>query len=274
MPIEPSDNTRVNVTSKPQPIILSKEQAEQIQNQRIQQALARDPDYVLDTSELEKYQNMQNFYNGNYWGYGMFGKQTNYNPSTSQGQMLIQSNYDYSKSNVQNFAENLLTAGAAEGIGQAIKWAVTPVTIGQGAEAIVTSAPLSPTVTKISTIPRFEMHVRNMVPGALKSEYIGTSGGLNTYIQPKIRILSKEQIAKASKTLEKIMTNKGWKKITHPNLEGVGYTKGNWVVSDLGQGNIGKDIFGRVRLTDFSIETVPEFKMAMQRRGGKLINNN
>lgn len=62
------------------------------------------------------------------------------------------------------------------------------------------------------------MHVRNTVPGALKSNYIGTSSGLNTYTQSKVKILSKEQLAKASKTLEKIMTSRGWKKITHPNL--------------------------------------------------------
>ena len=64
--------------------------------------------------------------------------------------------------------------------------------IGQGAEAIVSSAPLSTKVTKVTTIPRSEMHMRNTVPGALKSRYVGTSNGLTTYTQPKVRILSKE----------------------------------------------------------------------------------
>lgn len=34
--------------------------------------------------------------------------------------------------------------------------------------------------------------MRNTVPGALKSRYVGTSNGLTTYTQPKVRILSKE----------------------------------------------------------------------------------
>lgn len=46
------------------------------------------------------------------------------------------------------------------------------------------------------------MHVRNTVPGALKSRYVGTSNGLTTYTQPKVRILSKEQLAKATGQLE------------------------------------------------------------------------
>lgn len=41
------------------------------------------------------------------------------------------------------------------------------------------------------------MHARNAVPGALKSRYVGTTNGLNTYTQQKVRILSKEQLAKA-----------------------------------------------------------------------------
>lgn len=229
---------------------------------------------IQNTDQIEKYKNLQNFYNTNFWGYGVGGQQTNYNPSIPEGRTAIQANFNYAKDNAKNFAETLLTAGATEGIGQAVKWATTPVEIGQGAEAIVSSAPLSTKVTKVTTIPRTEMHVRNTVPGALKSNYIGTSSGLNTYTQSKVKILSKEQLAKASKTLEKIMTSRGWKKITHPNLQGVGYTNGNWVVSDLGLGNIGRDMLGRVRLTDFSIETMPAFRMAMQKRGGKLINNN
>jgi hypothetical protein len=46
---------------------------------------------------------------------------------------------------------------------------------------VVSSAPLSTKVTKVTTIPRSEMHARNMVPGALRSRYVGTTNGLNTY---------------------------------------------------------------------------------------------
>ncbi len=114
------------------------------------------------------------------------------------------------------------------------------------------------------------MHVRNSIPGALKSEYVGSSNGLHTYTQKKVRILSREQVAKASGQLEKLMKSKGWKRVTHPNLQGLGFTNGRHVVSDLGPGNIGRDWLGRLRLTDFSVETIPQFRAAMMRKGGTL----
>lgn len=226
---------------------------------------------LWDADKVKKYQNMQNFYNNNFWGYGVGGRQTNYDPRTPQGQAAIQANFDYAKSNVQNFATTILTTGAGEGVGQAIKWATTPTKIGQGAEAVVSSAPLSTRVTKVTTIPRAEMHARNTVPGALRSRYVKTSNGLTTYTQPKVRILSKEQLAKAGKTLERMMGKGGWRKITHPNLQGAGYTNGRLVVTDIGPGNVGRDWLGRLRLTDFSLETMPQFRLAMQKRGGKLL---
>lgn len=274
MPVEQADNTRVVQPPRLQPIVLSPEQAEQLQRQRMQPATQENQAQLYDTDKIERYKNMQNLYNYNAWGYGMQGKQTNHNPSTIEGQTSIQSDYNYAKSNVQNFATTLLTTGAGEGIGQAIKWATTPTKIGQGAEAVVSSAPLSTRVTKVTTIPRAEMHARNTVPGALRSRYVKTSNGLTTYTQPKVRILSKEQLEKAGKTLERIMGKGGWRKITHPNLQGAGYTNGRLVVTDIGPGNVGRDWLGRLRLTDFSLETMPQFRLAMQKRGGKLINNN
>ena len=80
---------------------------------------------------------MQDFYNNNFWGFGVSGRQTNYDPRTPQGQTAIQSNFDYAKSNVKNFAETLVTTGLTEGAGQVIKWATTPTKIGSGAEAVV-----------------------------------------------------------------------------------------------------------------------------------------
>lgn len=59
------------------------------------------------------------------------------------------------------------------------------------------------------------------------------------------------------------MSKSNWRKITHPNLEGLGFTNGNWVVSDLGPGNIGRDWLGRLKLVDFSMETMPAFRLAM-----------
>lgn len=261
MPVEQSDNTRV---AQPKFILKAEEV---IPKQPIVQSRQ---DQLWDTDKVKMYQNMQNFYNNNFWGYGVFGNQTNFDPRTSQGQAAIQSNFDYAKSNAQNFGEALVTTGAGEGAVQAFKWATTPTRIGSGAEAIVSSAPASSKVTKVTTIPKSEMHVRNTVPGALKAKYIDSSNGLHTYTQRKVKILSPNQLARATSQLEKLMQKAGWRKVTHPNLQGVGFTNGRYVVTDLGSGNIGKDWFGRPRLTDFSIETVPEFKLAMQRKGGIL----
>lgn len=268
MPIEQADNTRVAM-----PLIIPPPKPGEVQriNQaRLQQAQQQNQAQLWDADKVKRYENMQNFYNNNFWGYGVFGRQTNYNPRTPQGQVAIQANFDYAKSNVQNFAETLATAGIAEGTGQVIRWATTPTKIGSGAEAIVSSAPASTRVTKVTTIPRSEMHVRNTVPGALKSRYVGTSNGLTTYTQPKVRILSREQLAKATGRLEKLMKSKGWERVTHPNLQGLGFSNGRHVVSDLGPGNVGRDWLGRIRLIDFSVETVPQFRAAMMRRGGTL----
>lgn len=70
------------------------------------------------------------------------------------------------------------------------------------------------------------------------------------------------------------MRRGGWRKVTHPNLQGAGYTNGKLVATDIGPGNVGRDWLGRLRLTDFSLETMPQFRLAMQKLGGKLINNN
>lgn len=268
MPEEKADNTRV---VRPQIIPLQPPTARR--SRPVIQA-PQNQAQLWDADKVKKYQNMQNFYNNNFWGYGVGGRQTNYDPRTPQGQAAIQANFDYAKSNVQNFATTLITTGAGEGIGQAIKWATTPTKIGQGAEAVVSSTPLSTRVTKVTTIPRAEMHARNTVPGALRSRYVKTSNGFTTYTQPKVRILSKKQLAKVGKALEKRMSRKGWRKITHPNLQGAGYTNGKLVVTDIGPGNVGRNRLGRLRLTDFSLETMPQFRLAMQKRGGKLINNN
>lgn len=272
MPVEPQDNTRVV-----QPLLIPrppKEHMEQARRMQMQRASQQNQAQLWDADKVKRYQNMQNFYNNNFWGYGVFGRQTNYDPRTAQGQAAIQSNFDYAKSNVQNFAETLATAGIAEGAGQAIKWATTPTKIGAGAEAVVSSAPLSNKVTKVTTIPKAEMHLRNQVPGALKANYVGTSNGLTTYTQSKVRILSKDQLGKVTKALENMMSKKGWRRITHPNLEGLGFTNGRYVVSDLGEGNVGVNMFGKPRLVDFAIETLPDFRLAMQKKGGVIVNTN
>lgn len=267
MPIEQQDNTRVAI----QPIVLNYPAI----SIPIRVLPPQNQDQLWDSEKIQLYDNLQNFYNNNvFWNYGVNRVQTNFDPRTAFGRSAIESNFNYAKGNAQNFAEQLLTYGALEGIGQAFRWATTPRQIGSGAEAVVYSAPISPRVTKTTTIPISEMQIRNMVPGAVESTYVNTNKGLITYTQPKIRILNNKQLAKAQGEIDKLMTNNGWTKITHPNLNGPGYTNGKWVVSDLGQGNVGRDWLGRVRFPDFSIETVPEFRLAMQKQGGRLINNN
>lgn len=258
MNIEKSDNTKVK-TPLIHPIGENKEKLKDLQYKE---------DQLWDGDKVNKYQNLQNFYNNNFFGYGVFGKQTNLNPRTQQQE--IQSNFDYSKGNAKNFGEQLVTGLLAEGAITAAKYATTPIEIGSGAEAVVTSTPISTKVTKITSIPRSEMHMRNSIPGALKSQYAGTKNGLTMYTQPKVKILSEAQLAKASEAIEKLMSSKGWRKVTHPNLDGLGFTNGRYVVSDLGQGNVGKDLLGRVKLVDFALETVPEFRLAMQKFGGKI----
>lgn len=53
--------------------------------------------------------------------------------------------------------------------------------VRQGAEAVVSSTSLSTRVTKVTTIPRAEMHARNTVPRALRSRYVKTSNGFTIY---------------------------------------------------------------------------------------------
>ena len=268
MPEEKADNTRI---VRPQIVPL---QPPTTQRARSVIQAPQNQAQLWDADKVKHYQNMQNFYNNNFWGNGVSGRQTNYDPRTPQGQAAIQANFDYAKSNVTNFAETLLTVGAAEGLGQAVRWAITPTKIGSGAEAVVHSAPASTRVMKTTTIPRSEMHLRNTVPRAVKSTYIDSSRGLIRYTQPKVRILTSKQLNRAKGAIDRLMSKSGWKKVTHPNLNGAGYTNGRWIVSDLGPGNVGRDWLGRIRFPDFSIESVPAFRMAIQKRGGKILNNN
>ena len=133
--IATQDNTRV---ARKQPLIfkLTKEQQNRIKQKKLQEAAKRNQAVIYDADKAKYYQNMQNFYNNNFWGYGVGGRQTNYDPRTPQGQAAIQANFDYAKSNVQNFATTLLTTRAGEGAAQAIRWATTPTKIEQGAEAV------------------------------------------------------------------------------------------------------------------------------------------
>lgn len=108
MPVEQADNTRVVLSPRINPL-------KPIKVLQIGFQKSQNQDQLYDTDKIEKYRNMQNFYNNNFFGYGVGGVQTNYNPRTPQGQAAIQANYDYAKSNMQNVAESLITVGVARG---------------------------------------------------------------------------------------------------------------------------------------------------------------
>lgn len=71
------DNTRV-VRKQPLAFRLTKEQQARIKQRKLQKAAKRNQAVIYDADKAKYYQNMQNFYNNNFFGYGIFGKQTHY----------------------------------------------------------------------------------------------------------------------------------------------------------------------------------------------------
>lgn len=102
------DNTRV-VRKQPLAFRLTKEQQARIKQRKLQKAAKRNQAVIYDTDKAKYYQNMQNFYNNNFFGYGVFGKQTHYDPSKEENQKKIQSNFNYAKDNVKNIGTSLIT---------------------------------------------------------------------------------------------------------------------------------------------------------------------
>lgn len=152
------DNTRV-VRKQPLAFRLTREQQARIRQRRLQEAARRNQAVIYDADKAKYYQNMQNFYNNNFFGYGVFGKQTHYDPS---------------KDNVKNIGTSLITVGPAssfKGVLPSVSRrvtvgklsALTPYKIGQGSEALVIRN--SPTtVGKITQVGSGEMLKRNAIP--------------------------------------------------------------------------------------------------------------
>ena len=141
------DNTRV-VRNQPMAFRLTKEQQDRIKQRKLQEIARRNQAVIYDADKAKYYQNMQNFYNNNFFGYGVFGHQTHYNPSKEEDQQKIQSNFNYVKSNVKNLGETLITTGIGgsfKGVLPAVSRrrtvgqlsSLTPYKIGEGAEALV-----------------------------------------------------------------------------------------------------------------------------------------
>lgn len=244
---------------------------------------------------------MQSFYNNNAFGYGIQGNQTRYDYTTPEGQAAIQSNFNYAKSNVTDFAGNVAGAGIAGAVGTAGRksaqlynrltkgvfkapskngalgtlkqYSKNP--IGGGAEAVVVDNTPT-TVGKMTSIPVEEMAARNQIPNTVPSKYIGyvkdRGTKLPTYVQRKLRILTEQTFPKYANKLDRAMERSGFRVVKDPNVQYRAYTNGSVVVDDVAPGNVGLDWLRRPRMIDFNLQTVPEWLQQgfTLKNGGKL----
>ena len=266
------DNTRV-VRTQPLTFRLTKEQQAKIRQKKLQEIAKRNQAVIYDTNKAKYYQNMQNFYNNNFFGYGVFGNQTHYDPSKEEDQKKIQSNFNYAKDNVKNIGTSLITVGPAssfKGILPSVSRRVTvgklstltPYKIGQGSEAIVIRN--SPTtVGKITQVGSGEMLKRNAIPNSLPLKFVGYvrdgSKRFPTFIQKRVKVLSEKTFPKYVSKLDKDMQKSGFRKVNDPNIQYRAYTNGTVVVDDVSPGNVGLTFFKKPKLLDFNLQTVPSW---------------
>lgn len=281
----PQDNTRVAKPIILKPIQLTPEQKKNLKFRAVQN---RTPSRVYDADKAKYYRNMQNFYNYNAFGYGISGTQTKYDYTTPEGQAAIQSNFDYAKSNVTDFASNVAGAGIAGAVGTAGRksaqlynrltkgvfrapskngalgtlkqYSKNP--IGGGAEAVVVDNTPT-TVGKMTSIPVEEMAARNQIPNTVPSKYIGyvkdRGTKLPTYVQRKLKILTEQTFPKYANKLDRAMERSGFRRVNDPNVQYRAYTNGQVVVDDVAPGNVGLDWLRRPKMIDFNMQTVPEW---------------
>lgn len=266
------DNTRV-VRKQPLAFRLTKEQQARIKQRELQKAAKRNQAVIYDADKAKYYQNMQNFYNNNFFGYGVFGKQTHYDPSKEEDQKKIQSNFNYAKDNVKNIGTSLITVGSAssfKGVLPSVSRrvtvgklsALTPYKIGQGSEALVIRN--SPTtVGKITQVGSSEMLKRNAVPNSLPLKFVGYvrdgSKRFPTFIQKRVKVLSEKTFPKYVNKLDKAMQKSGFRRVNDPNVQYRAYTNGTIVVDDVSPGNVGLTFFKKPKLLDFNLQTVPSW---------------
>lgn len=296
----PQDNTRVNLKI-PIKYQLSPQQKEAARRRKLEEAAKKRQAYIYDGEKAKQYQQLQNFYNNNFFGYGVFGKQTRYNPATPEGQQAIQSNFEYAKGNARDFVSNVAGVGITKLAGKAANKSAeiyhkltkgvfkTPSKngalgtlkqysknpIGSGAEAVVVrNTPR--TVGKMTSIPKEEMAARNQVPNTAFSEYIGyvkeNKTKLPTYIQEKLKIISERSFPRYITKLDKLMERSGFRRVNDPNVQYRAYTNGQIVVDDVAPGNVGLNWLGRPKMIDFNMQSVPEWiaQGFTLKKGGKL----
>ena len=266
------DNTRV-VRNPLMVFRLTKEQQDRIKQRQLQEAARKNQAVIYNADRAKYYQNMQNFYNNNFFGYGVFGHQTHYDPSKEEDQQKIQSNFNYAKDNVKNLGTSLITAGPVssfKGVLPAVTRratvgklsALTPYKIGQGAEALVIRNSLT-TVGKITQVGSGEMLKRNAIPNSLPVKFVGyVKDGTKrfpTFIQKKVKVLSEKTFPKYIDKLDKAMQKSGFRKVNDPNVQYRAYTNGSIVVDDVSPGNVGLTFFRKPKLLDFNLQTVPSW---------------
>lgn len=285
----PQDNTRVVKPPLIQKIKLTPEQIKRLQAAKYAEYSAKNQAYIYDADKAKYYRNLQNFYNNNFFGYGMFGRQTRFDPTTPQGQAAIQSNFNYAKGNAVDFMSNIAGAGVTSAVSNTARKAGQVYSkvfkgpfrqasprgslgtmkqytrngiIGGGSEAVVINNTPT-TVGKITTIPVEEMAARNAVPNTVQSKYIGfvkdRKTKLPTYVQRKMKVLTEETFPKYIAKLDEAMKNSGFRKVDDPNVQYRAYTNGTIVVDDVAPGNVGLDWLRRPRMIDFNLQTVPEW---------------
>ena len=301
---EKQDNARIE-----KPIIVEKVKItpEQIRK-RLEQYIKDNPDRIYSATKARYYQNLQNFYNHNAFGFGINGNQTNYDYTTPGGQSKIQATYDYSKNNAQDFLTNVAMVGAAPvfntvgkvytkalgspfvktggNLGRLNTYTANGI-LGEGAEAIVIKNTPT-TVAKISAIPVNEITARNAVPNVVKSKYIGfVKDGkikLPTYIQDKVKVLTEETFPKYANKLDKAMERSGFRRVNDPNVQYRAYTNGQVVVDDIAPSNVGltsgnsyldiilPNFLKKPQIIDMAYQTVSEWTSQgfTLKRGGKL----
>lgn len=263
------DNTRV---WKPQivlPFKLSEEQKARIRQQLAEKNQAR----VYDKDKADYYRNLQRAYNSNFFGFGVFGNQTNYDSTTTQGQKAIEASANYTKDNIANLGATLLTTGVGttqrgvlpliskrRTIGQLRD--LSKYKIGEGAEAIVINN--SPTtVGKITTITRGEMNLRNSIPNTVKSKFVGYTKDdtmrLPTYIQRKVKTITEETFPKYIKKLDKAMGKKRYQVVDDPDVQYRAYTNGDLIVDDVSPDNIGLNWLRKPKMIDFTVSPASEW---------------
>lgn len=266
------DNTRI-VRKQPLAFRLTREQQARIKQKKLQEAAKRNQAVIYDADKAKYYQNMQNFYNNNFFGYGVFGKQTHYDPSKEEDQKKIQFNFNYAKDNVKNIGTSLITVGplsSFKGVLPSVSRrvtvgklsALTPYKIGQGSEALVIRN--SPTtVGKITQVGSGEMLKRNTIPNSLPLKFVGYvrdgSKRFPTFIQKRVKVLSEKTFPKYVDKLDKAMQKSGFRKVNDPNVQYRAYTNGTVVVDDVSPGNVGLTFFKKPKLLDFNLQTVPSW---------------